>query len=113
MAAVAISSPAASAALRSSEAKQDRCDGDGFGDRSGHAVRADALQGHHQIHRVGADSVVLLADGQRGDAEVGQRRPDLPAGAGVTGGPRTHRRGHIGRAECGVDAGREVALLFV
>ena len=93
--------------------QQDRRDGDRFGDRAGHTVRADALQGHHQIHRVGSDSVVVLADGQGGDAEVGQRRPDLPAGAGVTGGPGTHRRGYIGRAERGVDTGREVALLFV
>ena len=51
--------------------------------------------------------------GQRGDAEVGQLLPHLAAGRDIAGRPRAHRAGQVRRAQRGVDAGREVALLFV
>jgi hypothetical protein len=59
------------------------------------------------------DAVELLGHQQGGHPEVGQLGPDLAAGRGVPGGPGPHRGGHIGGAQRGVDAGGEIALLFV
>ena len=75
--------------------------------------RPSRLECDHQVHRVGVDAVELLRHRERGDAQVGQRRPDLAAGCGVARGPGAHRAGHVGGAERGVDTGGEVALLFV
>ena len=93
--------------------EQNRCHGDGFGDRAGYAPPAEPLRGDHQVDRVRLDAVELLRHRQRGDAEVGQLRPHLAAGRRVALGPCPHRGGQIGGPQRRVDAGGEVALLFV
>ena len=59
------------------------------------------------------EAVEPLRHRQRGDTQVGQLRPDLAAGGGVTAGPGTHGARHIGCRECRIDTGREIALLRV
>ena len=93
--------------------KQNRCHRNGFGDRPGHTPAAQPLGGDHEIDGVRLDAVELLRHGQRGDAEVGQLCPHLAAGGGVARGPGPHRGGQIGGGQRRVDAGGEVALLFV
>ena len=113
IATVAISSPDARAALRSSSASRIGATAMDSVTGPGTHQWPSRSQRHHQVDRVRLDAVELLGNHQRGHAQVGQLRPHLAAGCGVAGGPRPHRGGHVGGAERGVDAGREVALLFV
>ncbi|COW78586.1 Uncharacterised protein [Mycobacterium tuberculosis] len=93
--------------------QQNRCHGNGFGDRAGHAPAPETFERDNQIDRTGTQSVELLRYAQRGDAQVGQLLPHLAAGRHITGSPSTDDAGQVGGAERRVDAGREVALLFV
>jgi hypothetical protein len=96
-----------------SAAEQDGRHRNRFGDRTGNAPPAQPLERDHQIRRVRLDTVELLRHRERGDAEVGQRGPDLAARRGVTLSPGPYGGGDVGRRQRGVDAGGEVTLLFV
>ena len=85
----------------------------GFGDRSGYTPAAQPFERDDQVDRVRVDAVEPLRHRQRGDAQVGQPRPDLAAGAGVAGCPGAHRTRQVGSRQRRVDACGEVALLFV
>ena len=62
---------------------------------------------------MGSDPVMFLGHCQRGDAKIGQRRPHLASRRGIAVGPGSYRRRQVGGTQRRVDAGREIALLFV
>src|SRR6202012_2971305 len=86
---------------------------DGLGDRPGYAPTAQPFERDDQVDRVRVDAVEPLRHRQRGDAQVGQPRPDLAARPGVAGCPGAHRTWQVGSRQRRVDACGEVTLLFV
>ena len=90
-----------------------RRDHDGLHDGTRHRVAAQDLERGHGLDRGGPGAAGGLVDEQGGGARLGDASPHGGAGGGVTVGPGTDHRGHVGLGQQGVDAGGEVGDLGI
>lgn len=90
--------------------EQHRGDGDGVDDRARHGVAAELFDGDDEVDRVGTHAVVVLADEQAAEPDLGETLPHLQTGAGVAGAPRADHGRHVGLGEQRIDTGREVLV---
>lgn len=109
---VTTSSPAASAALRSSPRNRtgatatDSTTGPGTHQRPSRSAATTRSTGVASMPSYSSATISAVT-------RVGERGPHLAAVGGVTFGPRPDRGGDVGGAQRGIDARGEIALLIV